>query len=446
MTETLPLIDSPAPGVTLLWHDGQAISAAHFEAEAQALAATLPQRQYVLNLCEDRHAFMLAFTAAMLRSQVSLLPPNRSPEMIRQVTGEYTDTYVLHDQDVAPAGLEAIRVGVGSLRTGMAATAAKAARIPATQTAVLAFTSGSTGQVKPNLKTWGALHCSTQQAAARFLAGLAKPANIVATVPPQHMYGLETSILLPLQANAAVHSGRPFYPDDVRAALEAVPAPRVLVTTPVHLRACVKAGISFPPVEFIISATAPLAVELAAEAEACFAAPVREIYGCTEAGQMASRRTTESDIWHMYDGMTMTLNDDCACVTGPQLAEAVVLQDIIETRGENRFVLRGRNTDMVIIAGKRASLGDLNHKLLQIPGVVDAVVFQPDADSGPVERLAALVVAPTLSREHIVARLGECIDPVFLPRPLLLVEKLPRNETSKLPRQALLELLRSAGR
>lgn len=446
MTETLPLIDGHAPDATLLWHGGQAVSAARFEAEAQALAVTLPECRYVLNLCEDRYAFMLAFAAALLRSQISLLPPNRSPDMIRQVTGEYAGAYVLHDQHDAPAGLAAVRVSVAGLPTNAAVPVSMPAQIPAAQTAVLAFTSGSTGQVKANLKTWGSLHRSTQMAAIRFLRGTDAPANLVVTVPPQHMYGLETSILLPLQANAAVYSGRPFYPDDVRAALEAVPPPRVLVTTPVHLRACVKAGISFPPVEFIISATAPLAVELAVEAEALFDAPVREIYGCTEAGQMASRRTTEGDVWQLYDGMTMTLNDDCATVTGPQLAEAVILQDVIEARGENRFALRGRNTDMVIIAGKRASLGDLNHKLLQINGVIDAVVFQPDADTGPVERLAALVVAPTLSREQIAAQLSECIDPVFLPRPLVLVKALPRNETSKLPRQALLELLRSAGR
>jgi len=35
--------------------------------------------------------------------------------------------------------------------------------------------------------------------------------------------------------------------------------------------------------------------------------------------------------------------------------------------------------------------------------------------------------------EHLRQR----IDPVFLPRPLLIVERLPRNATGKLPQQAL---------
>jgi acyl-coenzyme A synthetase/AMP-(fatty) acid ligase len=38
--------------------------------------------------------------------------------------------------------------------------------------------------------------------------------------------------------------------------------------------------------------------------------------------------------------------------------------------------------------------------------------------------------------------LRERMDPAFLPRPLVLVEALPRNALGKLPREALLEHLR----
>jgi acyl-coenzyme A synthetase/AMP-(fatty) acid ligase len=261
------------------------------------------------------------------------------------------------------------------------------------------------------------------------------------------MYGLETSVLLAMIGGAAVHGGRPFFPQDIAAALASVPAPRVLVTTPVHLRACVKAGVRLPELAFIISATAPLSLDLAHEAEALFGTEVREIYGCTEAGSLASRRTVDGEAWQLYDGMQITLADGCALLSGPQFTGTVALQDVIEPLGDDRFALRGRDTDMVNIAGKRASLADLNHKLMQIPGVVDGVIFHSDADAATVERLAALVVAPSLKREQILAALGRCMDPVFLPRPLYLVEALPRNETSKLPRQALLAMLRQeAGR
>ncbi|HEY9513401.1 MAG TPA: AMP-ligase, partial [Rhodanobacter sp.] len=102
----------------------------------------------------------------------------------------------------------------------------------------------------------------------------------------------------------------------------------------------------------------------------------------------------------------------------------------------------GRRADLLEIAGKRASLGDLTRRLLAIPGVRDGVVLQLDeCDALGVQRIAALVVAPGLDATAITEALRRSIDPLFLPRPLRLVTALPRNETGKLPRNALLALL-----
>ena len=50
-------------------------------------------------------------------------------------------------------------------------------------------------------------------------------------------------------------------------------------------------------------------------------------------------------------------------------------------------------------------------------------------------------MAPGLDEHTILDALRRAIDPLFLPRPLRLVDALPRNETGKLPRSALLALL-----
>ena len=47
---------------------------------------------------------------------------------------------------------------------------------------------------------------------------------------------------------------------------------------------------------------------------------------------------------------------------------------------------------------------------------------------------------------EIMAELRRSIDEVFLPRPLLLVDALPRDETGKLPRSSLLALYRGLRR
>ena len=75
------------------------------------------------------------------------------------------------------------------------------------------------------------------------------------------MYGFESTVLLALLSGNAFSAERPFYPADIAAAIAAVPQPRALVTTPVHLRALLASAIDLPPLDLIVSATAPLGQE-----------------------------------------------------------------------------------------------------------------------------------------------------------------------------------------
>ena len=308
----------------------------------------------------------------------------------------------------------------------------------------IGFTSGSTGAPRPNAKTWRSFRTSTAQNLAA-LAGLWPDdavVHAVATVPPQHMYGMEMSVLLPLLGNVAVHGARPFFPQDVADALAATPAPRLLVTTPVHLRALVEAGVSLPSLAGIVTATAPLPQPLAAAAEARFGCEVREVFGSTETCVIARRRTAVEAAWTPMPGVRVVPQPDGALVHAAHLPQPVALADLVEVHADGCFELRGRQADLLEIAGKRASLGDLTRRLLAVPGVDDGVVFQlDDADDVGVHRIAALVVAPTLAEADILHALRRSIDPVFLPRRLRRVDALPRNETGKLPRAALLHLL-----
>jgi acyl-coenzyme A synthetase/AMP-(fatty) acid ligase len=54
----------------------------------------------------------------------------------------------------------------------------------------------------------------------------------------------------------------------------------------------------------------------------------------------------------------------------------------------------------------------------------------------------AFVVAPGMTAAAVQAALKERIDTIFLPRPLVLLEALPRNATGKLPRDVLEALAR----
>jgi acyl-coenzyme A synthetase/AMP-(fatty) acid ligase len=151
---------------------------------------------------------------------------------------------------------------------------------------------------------------------------------------------------------------------------------------------------------------------------------------------VAARRTVEGPWWHALPGVRIEERDDGFWAGGGHVTTPAPLADRLKLRDARTFVLEGRTTDLVNIAGKRTSLAALNHALLALDGVIDGTFFVPDENgTGQREaRLLAFVVAPGRTRGEILAALRARLDPVFLPRPLLLVDALPRNATGKLPR------------
>jgi acyl-coenzyme A synthetase/AMP-(fatty) acid ligase len=322
-----------------------------------------------------------------------------------------------------------------------------ALNVAPTQWVACLLTSGSTGVPQPQHKRWDALLRSIDGEAKSLAALLGWPSiaglNLVATVPPQHSYGFESSVLLALMGGAAFDAARPFYPADIADALARLPRPRALVTTPVHLKALLLSGLELPPVELVLSATAPLSPQLAERAEAQLRATLIEIYGCTEAGQVAARRTTAGDVWTALPGLRLArrAHDDGEqfIVDGGHVLEPTLLADQLELLDERRFRLLGRANDLIHVAGKRSSLAHLNFHLNRIDGVDDGVFWLPDDVTDGVVRLVAFVVAPRLSARQIVDALRPQVESAFLPRRVVHVDALPRQATGKITAQALRE-------
>lgn len=157
---------------------------------------------------------------------------------------------------------------------------------------------------------------------------------------------------------------------------------------------------------------------------------------------VASRRTVQGATWRCLRDVKLRREGDRVYVAGGHVEKEVAFSDMIESEGDRSFTLQGRDADLVNIAGKRTSLGYLNHQLNSIEGVRDGVFFMPDENGHAVTRLTALVSAAGLTRDALLGELRSRVDAVFLPRPLYFVDALPRNATGKLPRQALLDCAR----
>jgi acyl-coenzyme A synthetase/AMP-(fatty) acid ligase len=421
------------------------ITAAQYLADVKYCADKLPEAQYVLLACQDRYAFAVGFGAAMLRGQISLLPSTHTEELITKLAITYPHTYCLTDDELCSIKLPQSNMSAWLLQAP-ALTELRVPSFPADQIAALVFTSGSTGLPVAHKKSWGKLIVNVQSEGNRLGIVAGSGYTIVGTVPPQHMYGFESTVLIGLQNACAFESSKPFYPADIERVLNHTPRPRALITTPFHLRALLSEMESPAKVDLLVSATAPLAVSLAVLAEQKMAQQLLEIYGSTETGQLATRRTSLTYDWTPFEGIRISQKDEQFFASGKQVEGIVPINDKLELKQDN-FMLHGRTVDMVNIAGKSTTLGYLNHQLLSIPGVEDGAFFtQSEATEGVgnTARLAAVVVAPSQTVESLQSALRKRIEAAFMPRPFKLVTNLPRNATGKLPQAELLKLVSSS--
>ncbi len=442
------LVERP-PGAVLFRTPGAAhgdvVTAETFLRAAHRLAAVLGDSARgdgpVLNLCADRCLFAVAVAASVLLGRPCVLAGADQPGGTDALARRFPGAWPVAEQGALPAGVAGQEIAL--LAADAAGPPPPNPAPPADQLVAFALTSGSTGEPAAHPKPWGALAARSVAAGSRFGLEEVAPATIVGTVPPQHMYGFETTVMLPLHAAASSWCGPAFYPADVRTALAAAAAgalgPTILVTTPLQLRALV-AGGALPPLAAAISATAPLDLLLASEAERAWNAPILEIYGATEAGSLASRRTVEGEAWLPYPGVAVIEEDGTAVARAEGMAPQR-LADGIEPLGDGRFRLLGRRADLVKLGGRRASLAGLTRILCGLDGVLDGAFAAPDdLERRASARLLAFAVAPERTAESLLAELRGKVDPLFLPRRVIRLERLPRNPLGKLPREALLAL------
>lgn len=440
LTDRLPLTSHASDDI--IAHDANGpIYTAQFIADARTLAAKLPSGRYMLNVCHDRYRFMTGLAASLISGKISLLPSTHTPETIRDMQAFSPDVFCLADEDNSINLPQFLYQSQPEKRYVNQIDNTDMPFIAHDTIAAYVFTSGSTGSPIPHAKSWGALVRGAQAGTQRL--GLGTPCSIVGTTPPQHMYGLETTVMFVLHGHCTIWTGHPFFAADIAHALALTPEPRMLVTTPFHLQIMLDSTISMPLLSKLISATAPLSVNLAVRAERVYHAPLYEIYGSTETGQLATRQTALSTDWQLMPDIRMRQEEGRWIAKGGHIDDQAIIPDQLEFSTESYFQLKGRSQDLINIAGKRSSLAFLNEKLSTIPEVKEGYFFIPNISSEAthITRLCAVVIASPEDKPKIMTKLRQYIDPVFLPRPLIFVDTLPRTPIGKITRTGLLNIL-----
>lgn len=413
---------------------GREISRGRLWADVRLLAQRLPDRPYQFNLCENRYHFCVYLLAALSRGQLCLLPPSNQPGVIEEIASHYPGAYLGHDGEPIDSRLASFRLEV----LGENGDDGEAMDFDWQHATVIAFTSGSTGHPKACPHNLDTFRISATMA-INSLGLQDRQWLMLSTTPPQHMYGLETSVFWPLFSRLMLHDARPFFAEDIRREVAAAPWPVMLTSTPAHLRVLQNAAGDWSSLAGVLSATDELGQALAERIAAALGRAPREIYGSTETLSFAWRETLREKAWQPYaDSFLHQDKLGRTWLQTPHLPRELALQDAIALGQQGRFELQGRPDDMIKIAGKRASLAELNRRLNQIDGVEDGFFYRRSDG-----RLVAVVVSQ-LDKQTIRASLAPFIDAVFLPRQIHFVPGIARNATGKLlksQRDQLLALL-----
>ncbi len=331
---------------------------------------------------------------------------------------------------------------------------------PADDTAMVLFTSGSSGQKKRVDKPFFALFEEVKNLETVFgnqVAGLPRRT----TVSHFHIYGFLFNILWPLHAGRLLSSPTTFYWEQI---LQAGDDGACIISSPAHLR--VLSGIA-PSHPFnwnrsvIFSSGGPLDRAIALDIlNTTRQAPI-EIFGSTETGGIGHRQQSSAEKipFLPFAGVSVRKNhQDGLEVMSPWLHprnQWMETGDRISFSPHGAFFPEGRYDTVVKIAGKRISLTEMETVLRDMPEIENARVF-PYCDEDKASRaVLAAVVIPAAGhpipanhqRQAIIRtvkeRMRRRFDLVALPRYWRFVPDFPRNTEGKVPLSLLMETVRN---
>lgn len=430
MTAQQPLFANKTMSAPFMQWDERLIDVATFLRDVATVANSMSSKTYAINLCEHRYHFLVGFAAALTKQHITLLPQHQKSALLSELQYQYPESCILTDDSIK-AQLEEPKESELPMMP----------MINLEQVACVFFTSGSSAAPIAHEKQWGDLVVRARRVSVEL--GLDKEIYcLLATVPSQHLFGFEHMAMLAFQTNVVLHSSRPFYPSDMLQVLTKTKYLCYLISTPYHLSCFVRSDMNMPVVKNLLSSTAPLSKDLAQKVEVFFGGDLKEIYGCTELGAIAIRRTAKEDNWHLINGLKIVKKEDDYFIESIQTGKVEALPDVIEQHTETDFSLVSRKEDNIKIAGKRSSQKYLIERLNELNGVQDATLYSVNAALDRA-KLIAIVVAPDISAQEIKAQLRGLVDDVFIPKQIINVKMIPRNNVGKITQVELLKLILS---
>lgn len=337
--------------------------------------------------------------------------------------------------------------------------------------AMLKLTSGSTGVPKATVTTEAQLAADGRALAD--VMGIRPDDWQVGAIPVSHSYALGNIVVPLLLQGTPVVLRDAFVPAQILDDAARVGA-RIFAGVPFmfdRLVALVRDGWPWPvTLQTLISAGAPLDRATARAFATHTGRRIHSLYGTSETGGIAYDAEPDPDgdvnMGRPVPGVTLAFWPDEAAspgtgrihVTGPAVSSGYaagaddasfidggfLTGDLGAIAADGRLRLKGRVSAFVNVAGRKVQPDEVEGVLRAHPLVADARVFGlPDVQRG--EQLAACVVPRDASLGVVALRAfcAERLAPFKIPRALVLVRELPRDERGKVSRKALEALVES---
>jgi len=385
-------------------------------------------------LCfEDSYLFIVALLGALHAGKTAVIPGHSRLSLLEEQRTLFHG--LLSDRTL---GWHGPMLVVASARRA----APQAIALPAIdpQSVVEIFTSGSTGTPRRVIKPVALLDSEAALLAERFGERLAG-CRIVASVVPQHLYGLTFRIFLPMSLGLPLHAAMMFYAEQ----LAALPATHRygFISSPAFLKR-LDHHLTPPPIALIISAGGMLPWRDVEQTRQWTQVTPDEIYGSTETGILAWRYRAEDDApWRPFTGMHFVQENDAWRVFSPLVPEpaGLLLDDNLAFEENGLFRLHGRRGRVVKIEEKRISLYEIEQRLLALDGIVDAAAL-PVTRHGR-QGIGVLVVVDEATRARMTTAAGRqqelawrkalipWLEPVAIPRYWRVIETIPVNSMNK---------------
>lgn len=439
MTITLPLAQwlsaqrpDDAPVAWLGDHTWTVGQMRHDVAQLAGQLLAQPGERWALCF-EDSYLFIVALLGALHAGKTPVIPGHSRLSLLEEQRTLFHG--VLSDRTLGWNGPLYV---VASAKRAARETIALPAVDPASVVEI--FTSGSTGTPRRVIKPIASLDREAALLAERFGERLAG-CRIVASVVPQHLYGLTFRIFLPMALGLPLHAAMTYYAEQ----LSALPATHRygFISSPAFLKR-LDHDLTPPPIALIVSAGGMLPWGDVVQTQAWANVTPDEIYGSTETGILAWRYRAEDDTpWLPFAGMRFVQENDAWRVFSPLIPDpaGLLLDDNLAFEDNGLFRLHGRRGRVVKIEEKRISLCEVEQRVLALDGIVEAAAL-PITRNGR-QGIGVLVVVDAATRARMASAAGRqqeltwrkalipWLEPVAIPRYWRVIEAIPVNSMNK---------------